>query len=109
MFLACQEGVTNVSWSGLKCATETDALGSVVKCSDYEICNWLQVGSTPHPATSPVTTRIITFLVGNPYEPLLVMVVTGWGVDPGSKLLVVLFLQMYFVGLMAPAACQTIN
>ncbi len=35
--------------------------------------------STPHPVT--VTTRIITFLVGNPYKPLFVTV-TGWGVDP---------------------------
>ena len=40
------------------------------------------------------------FLVGNPYKPLLVMVVTGWGVDPGSKSLVVLFLQMYLESLM---------
>ena len=35
--------------------------------------------STPHPAT--VTTRIITFLVGNPWKPLFVTV-TAWGVDP---------------------------
>ena len=37
------------------------------------------VRSTPHPLT--VTTRIITFLVGNPYKPLFATV-TGWGVDP---------------------------
>ena len=35
--------------------------------------------STPHPVT--VTTRIITFLVGNPYKPSFATV-TGWGVDP---------------------------
>ena len=35
--------------------------------------------STPHPVT--VTTRIITFLVGDPYKPSFVTV-TGWGVDP---------------------------
>ena len=35
--------------------------------------------STPHPLT--VTTRIITFLVGNPYKPSFATV-TGWGVDP---------------------------
>ena len=37
------------------------------------------LGSTPHPVT--VTTRIITFLVGNPYKPSFA---TGWGVDPKS-------------------------
>ena len=37
------------------------------------------VRSTPHPVT--VTTRIITFLVGNPYKPSFATV-TGWGVDP---------------------------
>ena len=35
--------------------------------------------STPHPVT--VTTRIVTFLVGNPYKPSFATV-TGWGVDP---------------------------
>ena len=34
--------------------------------------------STPHPVT--VTSRIITFLVGNPYKPPFATV-TGWGVD----------------------------
>ena len=36
-------------------------------------------GTTPHPVT--VTTRIITFLIGNPYKPSFATV-TGWGVDP---------------------------
>ena len=36
------------------------------------------IGTTPHPVT--VTTRIIPFLVGNPYKPSFVTV-TGWGVD----------------------------
>ena len=39
----------------------------------------LSFRSTPHPVT--VTTRIITFLVGNPYKPSFATV-TGWGVDP---------------------------
>ena len=38
----------------------------------------LYSGTTPHPVT--VTTRIISFLVGNPYKPSFVTV-TGWGVD----------------------------
>ena len=41
------------------------------------------VRSTPHPVT--VTTRIITFLVGNPYKPSFATV-TGWGVDPRDML-----------------------
>ena len=41
--------------------------------------NGIYVRSTPHPVT--VTTRIITFLVGNPYKPSFATV-TGWGVDP---------------------------
>ena len=41
--------------------------------------NILWLRSTPHPVT--VTTRIITFLVGNPYKPSFATV-TGWGVDP---------------------------
>ena len=39
--------------------------------------------STPHPVT--VTTRIITFLVGNPYKPSFATV-TGWGVVPRNTL-----------------------
>ena len=31
--------------------------------------------------STPLTTRIITFLVGNPYKPSFATV-TGWGVDP---------------------------
>ena len=38
----------------------------------------IYIRSTPHPVT--VTTRIITFLVGNPYKPSFATV-TGWGVD----------------------------
>ncbi len=48
-----------------------------------DISFWGSLGlyfrSTPHPVT--VTTRIITFLVGNPYKPSFATV-TGWGVDP---------------------------
>ena len=39
----------------------------------------IYIRSTPHPLT--VTTRIITFLVGNPYKASFATV-TGWGVDP---------------------------
>ena len=39
----------------------------------------ISVRSTPLPVT--VTTRIITYLVGNPYKPSFTTV-TGWGVDP---------------------------
>ncbi len=56
----------------------------------WERCRWMKktwlVGlyrgwlrSTPHPVT--VTTRIITFLVGNPYKHSFATV-TGWEVDP---------------------------
>ena len=37
----------------------------------------LYIGTTPHAVT--VTTRIITFLVGDPYKPSFATV-TGWGV-----------------------------
>ena len=40
---------------------------------------YIYIRSTPHPVI--VTTRIITFLVGNPYKPSFATV-TGWGVDP---------------------------
>ena len=40
---------------------------------------WLWLGCCPLPVT--VTTRIITFLVENPYKPSFATV-TGWGVDP---------------------------
>ena len=48
-------------------------------CFDACLLNSVYVRSTPHPVT--VTTRIITFLVGNPYKPSFATV-TGWGVDP---------------------------
>ncbi len=35
----------------------------------------------PPPPRMPVTTRIITCLVGNPYKPSFATV-AGWGVDP---------------------------
>ena len=54
----------------------------VADCKDRNIILYLLtevlVGSTPHPVT--VTTRIIPFLIGNPYKPSFVTV-TGWGVD----------------------------
>ena len=47
--------------------------------SVYIIYIYIYIRSTPHPVT--VTTRIITFLVGNPYKPSFATV-TGWGVVP---------------------------
>ena len=65
----------------------------------------IYVGSTPHPVT--VTTRIIAFLIGNPYKPSFVTV-TGWGVDrrymelatspKGFKTLQELKLGCFFLG-----------
>ena len=54
------------------------------RCISYqkwEYTSQLYFRSTPHPVR--VTTRIITFLVGNPYKPSFATV-TGWGVDPIS-------------------------
>ena len=45
------------------------------KCFDLKLLKE-SFRSTPHPVT--VTTRIITFLVGNPYKPSFATV-TGWG------------------------------
>ncbi len=53
--------------------------------------NLAYLRSTPHPVT--VTTRIITFLVGNPYKPSFATV-TGWGVDPRHISLKNLYLQL---------------
>ena len=44
----------------------------------FGVC-WVWFGLSPLPVR--VTTRIITFLVGNPYKPSFATV-TGWGVDP---------------------------
>ena len=44
----------------------------------------LFLGTTPHAVI--VTTRIITFLIGNPYKPSFVTV-TGWGIDRNYSLL----------------------
>ena len=49
------------------------------KVDSFKIWPFLvSIGTTPHPVT--VTTRMIPFLVGNPYKPSFVTV-TGWGVD----------------------------
>ena len=42
----------------------------------------------------PVTTRIIPFLVGNPYKPLF-ETVTGWGVDQNNTVFVYGFLDFW--------------
>ena len=56
----------------------------------------VSVGTTPHPVT--VTTRIITFLIGDPYKPSFVTV-TGRGVD--------LKYQYLYQILVCPPECQT--
>ena len=54
-------------------------IGAIVYLLSIIIINpTVYFGTTPHPVT--VTTRIIPFLVGNPYKPSFVTV-TGWGVD----------------------------
>ena len=52
----------------------------------------IYIRSTPHPVT--VTTRIIPFLVGNPYKPSFVTV-TGWGVDP---IYIYIYLCIVYIG-----------
>ena len=50
--------------------------------SEVAVCiyvTYIYFGLSPLPVR--VTTRIITFLVGNPYKPLFATI-TGWGVDP---------------------------
>ena len=46
--------------------------------SEFNNQGSLFIGTTPQPVT--VTSRILPFLVGNPYKPSFVTV-TGWGVD----------------------------
>ena len=50
------------------------------------------LGTTPHPVT--VTTRIITFLIGNPYKPSFVTV-TGWGVDRIGTFVFFLLIELH--------------
>ena len=64
-------------------------MSDFVGCGLYPSNRYLR--STPHPVT--VTTRIITFLVGNPYKPSFATV-TGWGVDPTDTF----FLDLFFCG-----------
>ena len=54
----------------------------------WYIWNTVYIRSTPHPVT--VTTRIIAFLVGNPYKPSFATV-TGWGVES-------MYIYIYFLG-----------
>ena len=74
---------------------------SVVTCGDHSTCQQNKIrlfislskhmkteciflGATPLPVTN--TTRIIKFVVGNPYKPRFAAV-TGWGVDPGRSII----------------------
>ena len=52
---------------------------------------YIYIRSTPHPVT--VTTRIITFLVRNPYKPSFATV-TGWGVDPIYSIIIPCFVVL---------------
>ena len=49
-----------------------------LEIQDLDIYIYIYIGTTPQPVT--VTTRILPFLVGNPYKASFVTV-TGWGVD----------------------------
>ena len=62
-----------------KCPVESHGTNSDERYFFYPTHFFIYIRSTPHPVT--VTTRIITFLVGNPYKPSFATV-TGWGVDP---------------------------
>ena len=63
-------------WQVMNCVWKRNQLSISICICMYTV---LYLRSTPHPVT--VTTRIITFLVGNPYKPSFATV-TGWGVDP---------------------------
>ena len=53
--------------------------GGCLGNSFYSEYRCIYIGTTPHPVR--VTTRTITFLVGDPYKPSFVTV-TGWGDNP---------------------------
>ena len=53
------------------------------RCRGDKFATIIYFGTTPHPVT--VTTRIIPFLVGNPYKPSF-LTVTGWGGRPNIYL-----------------------
>ena len=78
-FLATSRDITPKGSLGRKqpsCVGKNNQVGP----NGPNIC-WVHgtyLGTTPHPVT--VTTRIIPFLIGNPYKPSFVTV-TGWGVD----------------------------
>ena len=67
------------------------SLGQLVWAILNFMCKYIYFRSTPHPVT--VTTRIITFLVGNPYKPSFATV-TGWGVVP-TYIIYELYMYMY--------------
>ena len=70
----CSHGDLDGKWANVYMFVLQQSLGLLIQFSGLAI----YIRSTPHPVT--VTTRIITFLVGNPYKPSFATV-TGWGVD----------------------------
>ena len=82
-------GVSDSAWGFKLGTTQKSPYTSRLQISP------LYIRSTPHPVT--VTTRIITFLIGNPYKPSFVTV-TGWGVDPTYTLLETISHQWYRLG-----------
>ena len=69
----------DVAVSRFCCANFHEVVPIFIELPNFRGSKDANVRSTPHPVT--VTTRIITFLVGNPYKPSFATV-TGWGVDP---------------------------
>ena len=67
------DGSREERWDGFV-DEKSETIELTWKCMDV-----VSVRSTRHPVT--VTTRIITFLAGNPYKPSFATV-TGWGVVP---------------------------
>ena len=70
-------GLIHVSWRSL-CRPFFWKFRNDVRVTFWKV-EYIIGWNYPHPVT--VTTRIITFLVGNPYKPSFATV-TGWGVDP---------------------------
>ena len=92
----------NVEWtSGFFCERifETkNVKGQVIQVAMFIINmnSTISIGSTPHPAT--VTTRIITFLVGNPYKSSFATVYWEGGQPKISNAIPILTKQLWITG-----------
>ena len=97
------------------CRSETQTYGTCNGQEKVDITtarviesNISYIGTTPHPVT--VTTRIISFLVGNPYKPSFVTV-TEWGVNQNHTYIISIYIisvtvyQMYICTFYCWFAC----